>query len=66
MMTEMVLVKKAISKVFADFVAKAVSDSVDVLKYAIKDADLDRKSYNQNLQTRLYQLIVDAIKRSLV
>lgn len=63
MMTEMVLVKKAISKVFADFVAKAVSDSVDVLKYAIKDADLDRKSYNQNLQTRLYQLIVDAINK---
>lgn len=63
MMTEMVLVKKAVSKVFGDFVAKVVSDSVDVLKDAIKDADLDRKSYNQNLQTRLYQLIVDALNR---
>lgn len=63
MMKEIVLVQKAVSKVFGDFVAKAVSDSVDVLKSAIKDADLDRKSYNQNLQTRLYQLIVDALNR---
>lgn len=63
MMTEMVLVKKAVSKVFGDFVSKVVSDGVDDLKSAIKDADLDRKSYNQNLQTRLYQLIVDALNR---
>ena len=63
MMEKLVLVQKAMSKVFGDFVAKAVSDSVDVLKDAIKDADLDRKSYNQNLQTRLYQLIVDALNR---
>lgn len=63
MMTEMALVKKAVSKVFGDFVAKVVSDGVDALKDAIKDADLDRKSYNQNLQTRLYQLIVDALSR---
>lgn len=62
-MEKLVLVQKAISKVFGDFVAKAVSDSVDVLKDAIKDADLDRKSYNQNLQTRLYQLIVDALNK---
>lgn len=63
MMEKLVLVQKAISKVFGDFVAKAVSDSVDVVKDAIKDADLDRKSYNQNLQTRLYQFIVDALNR---
>lgn len=63
MMTEIVLVRKAVSKVFGDFVSKVVSDGVDVLKSAIKDADLDRKSYNQNLQTRLYQLIVDALNR---
>lgn len=62
-MEKLVLVQKAISKVFGDFVAKAVSDGVDALKDAIKDADLDRKSYNQNLQTRLYQLIVDALNR---
>lgn len=62
-MEKLVLVQKAISKVFGDFVAKAVSDSVDVVKDAIKDADLDRKSYNQNLQTRLYQFIVDALNR---
>lgn len=63
MMEKLVLVQKAISKVFGDFVAKVVSDGVDALKDAIKDADLDRKSYNQNLQTRLYQLIVDALNR---
>lgn len=63
MMTEMALVKKAVSKVFGDFVAKVVNDGVDVLKSAIKDADLDRKSYDQNLQTRLYQLIVDALNK---
>lgn len=63
MMTEIVLVQKVVSKVFGDFVSKVVSDGVDVLKSAIKDADLDRKSYNQNLQTRLYQLIVDALNR---
>lgn len=62
-MTEIVLVQKVVSKVFGDFVSKVVSDGVDVLKSAIKDADLDRKSYNQNLQTRLYQLIVDALNR---
>lgn len=63
MIKEMVLVQKAVSKVFGDFVSKVVSDGVDVLKNAIKDADLDRKSYNQNLQTRLYQLVVDALNR---
>lgn len=63
MMTKMVLVRKTVSKVFGDFVSKVVSDSVDVLKSAIKNADLERKSYNQNLQTRLYQLIVDALNR---
>lgn len=63
MMTEMVLVQKAISKVFGDFVSKVVSDGVDVLKSAIRDADLDRKSCNPNLQTRLYQFIVNALNR---
>lgn len=62
-MAEMVLVKKIVSKVFGDFVSKLVNDILDILKSAIKDADLDRKSYNQNLQTRLYQLIVDALNR---
>lgn len=61
MMGEMVVIRKAVSKFFGDFVSKIVSDGVDILKGAIKDADLDRKSYNQNLQTRLYQLIVDAL-----
>lgn len=63
MMTEMLLIQKAVSKVFGDFVSKVVSDGVDVLKSAIKDADLDRKSYNQNLQTRLYQLMIDVLNR---
>ncbi len=63
MITEMTLIQGAVSKVFGDFVSKVVSDGVDVLKSAIKDADLDRKSYNQNLQTRLYQLMIDALNR---
>ena len=63
MMTEIVLVQKTVSKVLGDFVSKVVSDGVDALKDAIKNADLDRKSYNQNLQTRLYQLIIDALNR---
>ncbi len=63
MITDMTLIQKAVSKVFGDFMSKVVSDSIDVLKSAIKDADLDRKSYNQNLQTRLYQLMIDVLNR---
>ncbi len=63
MMAEITLIQGAVSKVFGDFVSKVVSDGVDVLKSAIKNADLDRKSYNQNLQTRLYQLMIDALNR---
>lgn len=63
MVTEMVLVKESVKKVFSDLVSKIVSDGVDGLKNAIKDADLDRRSYNQNLQTKLYQVMIDALNR---
>lgn len=60
MFIEMVL-QSVISKVFGAFVSKVVNDSENVLKSAIKDADLNRKSYNQNLQTQMYNVIVDAL-----
>lgn len=63
MMAEIVLIQEAVSKVFGDLVSKVVCDGVDVLKSTVKDADLEGKSYNQNLQTRLYQLTVDALNR---
>ncbi|MDE6663895.1 MAG: hypothetical protein K2K46_11225, partial [Lachnospiraceae bacterium] len=62
-MTKMDLMFMALSKIFGDFVSKVVSDCVDDLKSAIKDADLNRISYNQNFQTRLYQLIIDTLNR---
>lgn len=49
------------SKLFSDFVSKAVCDGVDISKKAIKNADFDRKSYNQNLQTQIYHVIVDSL-----
>ncbi len=61
MIIEMILVQSVISKFFGDFVSKVVSDGVDILKKAIKDADLDRESYNQNLQAQMYHVIVDAL-----
>lgn len=63
MIKEMVLVQKAVSKVFGDFVSKVVSDGTDILKSKIKEADQNRKSYDQNLQTRIYQVTVDALNK---
>lgn len=60
MIIEMVL-QSVISKVFSTFVSKVVNDSENVLKSAIKEADLNRKSYNQDLQTQMYRVIVDAL-----
>lgn len=60
-MAKMDLMLGVLSRVLGDFVTKVVSDSVDVLKSAIKDADLNRKSRNQNLQAQLYLTIVDAL-----
>lgn len=49
------------SMIISGFVSKVVNDCVDVLKEKIKDADKNRKSYEQNMQTRKYQVTIDAL-----
>ncbi len=41
--------------------SKIISDCIDISINAIKNADKNRKSYNQNIQTRIYQVIIDAL-----
>ena len=52
--------------IMSGFVSKIVNEIVDIpgnpLKNAIKKADKDRKAKNQNIETRIYQVIIDAIK----
>lgn len=43
------------------FVSKVISDCIDISINAIKKADRNRKSKNQTLQTRIYQVTVDAL-----
>lgn len=43
------------------FVSKVMSDCIDISVKSIKNADENRKSYSQNIQTRIYQLIIDAL-----
>ncbi len=62
-MIKMNFILGVVSKVFGDLVSKAVSDGTDIFMSAIKSADQNRKSYDQNLQTRLYQITVDALNR---
>lgn len=49
------------SVIISGFVSKVVNDCMDVLKEKIKDADKDRKSYEQNMETRIYQVTIDAL-----
>lgn len=52
--------------VISGFISKIVNEIVDVplnpIKNAIKNADKNRKAKNQNIETRIYQVIIDAIK----
>lgn len=43
------------------FAGKVISDCIDITVDAIKKADKNRKSYNQNIQTRIYQVIIDSL-----
>ena len=61
MMTVLELFNMIGSELFSDFVSKVVSDGIDISKKAIKNADYDRKSYNRNLQTQIYDVIVDSL-----
>lgn len=47
--------------IFSGFVSKVVNNCVDVSRDKIKEADKNRKSKSQNIQTRIYQVIIDAI-----
>lgn len=47
--------------VISGFVSKVVNDCVDVLKDKIKKADKNRKAYEQNIETRIYQVTIDAL-----
>ena len=47
--------------VISGFVSKIVNDRVDVLKEKIKDADKNRKANEQNIETRIYQVTIDAL-----
>lgn len=50
------------SMIISGLVSKVVNDGVDVLKKKIKDADKNRKVYEQNIETRIYQVTIDALK----
>lgn len=47
--------------VIGGFVSKVINDCGDILKSKIKSANKDRVSKNQNLETRIYQVIIDAL-----
>ncbi len=43
------------------FVGKVISDCIDITVEAIKRADQNKRDKNQSLQTRIYQVMVDAL-----
>lgn len=47
--------------VISGFVSKIANDCVDILKDKIKDADRNRKADEQNIETRIYQVTIDAL-----
>ena len=49
--------------IISGFIGKVISDCIDISWLKIKEADKDRKSKNQTLNTRIYQIIIDAINK---
>ena len=47
--------------IISGFVSKVVNDCVDVLKEKIKDADKNRKAHEQCMETKIYQVTIDAL-----
>lgn len=47
--------------IISGIISKVINDLVDVSKDKIKKADSDRKTENQSFETRVYQVIIDAI-----
>lgn len=52
--------------IISGFISKIVSDGVDIpenlIKKSVKDADKKRRDKNQSIETRIYQVTIDAIK----
>ena len=49
--------------IISGFIGKVISDCIDISWLKIKEADKDRKCKNQTLNTRIYQIIIDAINK---
>ena len=49
--------------IISGFISKIINDCIDISKQAIKKADNSRKSTQQTLQTRIYQVIIDVLNR---
>lgn len=47
--------------IISGFVSKVVNDIGDILKNKIKDADKNRNPNEKNIETRIYQVLVDAL-----
>ena len=47
--------------IVSGFISKVINDLVDVSKDKIKKADRDRKTESQSFETRIYQVIIDAL-----
>lgn len=52
-----------IEMIISGIVSKMENDFIDISRDGIKRADNYRESKNQNFQTRMYQVIIDAINR---
>lgn len=48
--------------IISGFISKIVSDIVDIPENSIKNADKRKRDKNQNIETRIYQVTIDAIK----
>lgn len=47
--------------IISGFVSKVVNDCGDILKSKIRDADKNRKSDGQTIETKIYQVIIDVL-----
>lgn len=63
MMTEAQVLELIDSTLFGEFIVRAIDGGLNPLKNAIKKADQDRRSKTQNLQTKLYQVLIDALNQ---
>jgi len=47
--------------IISGFISKVINDVIDVTREKIRKADKDRKTKYQSFETRLYQVVIDAI-----